>query len=83
MVKVNLPLIGVIISALPLFMNANSGAADDNITAAQIKNLMRTVATGWNDWDAKKAADCYTEDALYTEPPDRQGHAIPSEITHF
>jgi hypothetical protein len=72
MVKVILPLIVVIMSALPFFKKANSGPAADKIAAAQFKNLMRTVAAGWNEGNAKKAADCYTDDAIYTEPPDRQ-----------
>lgn len=41
-------------------------------TTRQFESLMNTVAAGWNEGDARKAADCYTEDALYTEPPDRQ-----------
>lgn len=83
MVKVNLPLIAVIISALPLFMNANSPGAADKITAAQFKNLMQTVAAGWNEGNARKAADCYTEDALYTEPPDRQVYAGRQALYEF
>ena len=83
MVKFNLPLIVVIISALPLFMNANSGASADKITAAQFKNLMRTVAAGWNEGDAKKAADCYTDDAIYTEPPDRQVYVGRQALYEF
>jgi ketosteroid isomerase-like protein len=83
MVKVNLLLIAVIISALPLFMNANSGAAADKFTSTQFKNLMRTVAAGWNEGDAKKAADCYTEDAIYTEPPDRQVYVGRQALYEF
>ena len=41
-------------------------------TTPQFEALMNTVAAGWNEGDPRKAADCYTEDALYTEPPDRQ-----------
>lgn len=42
------------------------------VTTPQFESLMNTVAAAWNEGDARKAADCYTEDALYTEPPDRQ-----------
>jgi ketosteroid isomerase-like protein len=83
MVKVNLSLIAVIISVLPLFMNANSPRAANKITAAQFKDLMRTVAAGWNEGDAKKAADCYTEDAIYTEPPDRQVYVGRQALYEF
>jgi ketosteroid isomerase-like protein len=81
--RVYLPLIAVIISALPLYMNANSGSAADKITAAQFKNLMRTVAAGWNEGNAKKSADCYTEDAIYTDPPDRQVYVGRQALYEF
>jgi SnoaL-like domain len=83
MVKVKLSLLAVIISALPISMNASSSSAADKITAAQFKNLMRTVAAGWNEGNARKAADCYTEDALYTEPPDRQVYAGRKALYEF
>ena len=34
--------------------------------------LMKSVADGWNEGDAKKASDCFTDDAVYLEPPDHQ-----------
>jgi hypothetical protein len=34
--------------------------------------VMRTVSNGWNEGNASKAADCFTDDAVYMEPPDRQ-----------
>jgi hypothetical protein len=33
---------------------------------------MQTVADGWNEGNARKAADCFSENAIYTEPPDKQ-----------
>jgi hypothetical protein len=33
------------------------------------KKLLQTVAAGWNEGNAYKAADCYTEDAIYSAPP--------------
>jgi hypothetical protein len=33
---------------------------------------METVATGWNEGNARKAADCFAQDAVYMEPPNRQ-----------
>ena len=33
---------------------------------------MRIVAEGWNEGNARKASDCFTEDAVYLEPPNRQ-----------
>ena len=42
------------------------------LQAAEFRKLMNTVAEGWNEGNAKKSAACYTEDAVYIEPPDRQ-----------
>ena len=33
---------------------------------------MRTVSDGWNEGNARKAADCFANDAVYIEPPDSQ-----------
>jgi hypothetical protein len=33
---------------------------------------MQTVARSWSAGDARTAADCFAEDAVYVEPPDRQ-----------
>jgi hypothetical protein len=36
------------------------------------EKLLYRVAEGWNEGDARKAADCFATDAVYIEPPDRQ-----------
>jgi len=33
---------------------------------------MHTVARAWSTGDPTTAADCFTDDAIYVEPPDRQ-----------
>ena len=33
---------------------------------------MQTIADGWNEGDSRKSADCFTENAVYMEPPDAQ-----------
>ena len=33
---------------------------------------MMKLAHGWNEGDARKAADCFAENAVYSEPPDKQ-----------
>jgi hypothetical protein len=38
----------------------------------QFKQLLQTVADGWNTGNPKKAADCFSHDAVYMEPPDKQ-----------
>ena len=83
MIKACLLFIAIILFASSLWANANSSSPGDKITAAQFKNLMQTVAAGWNEGDAKKAADCYTEDATYTEPPDKQVYAGRKALYEF
>lgn len=39
---------------------------------AQFGQLLNRVADGWNEGNARKAADCFSVDAIYMEPPDRQ-----------
>lgn len=46
--------------------------AGEVIRAAEFSQLMQTVADGWDENNARKAADCFTENAVYTEPPDKQ-----------
>lgn len=36
------------------------------------KKLMQTVADGWNSYDPKKSVECFTDDVIYMEPPDKQ-----------
>ena len=43
-----------------------------NIRIAEFKTLMMQLAQAWNDGDARKAADCFSENAVYSEPPDKQ-----------
>ena len=33
---------------------------------------MNTLAEAWNAGDSRRAADCFTVDAVYTEPPEKQ-----------
>jgi hypothetical protein len=40
----------------------------------EFRNLMNTIAEGWNEGDARKSADCFSEDSIYIEPPDKQVH---------
>lgn len=49
----------------------------------EFKQLMRTIADGWNEGDARKAADCFSEDAVYVEPPEKQLYNGRSELYEF
>jgi ketosteroid isomerase-like protein len=53
------------------------------ITADQFRRLMQTIADAWNEGDARKAADCFTEDARYTEPPDKQVYVGRKALYEF
>lgn len=46
--------------------------ARNELSEIEFETLMQTVAEGWNEGNARKAADCFTEQAIYTEPPDKQ-----------
>ncbi len=53
------------------------------IKTAEFKNLLQTVADGWNEGNARKAADCFTEDAIYIEPPDKQVYVGRKALFEF
>jgi ketosteroid isomerase-like protein len=42
------------------------------IGAAEFRALVQRLADGWSSGNARQAADCFTEDAVYSEPPDKQ-----------
>jgi hypothetical protein len=50
------------------------------VNAHQFVAMMETVARGWSTGDARSAADCFTADAVYVEPPDRQRYVGRGEI---
>jgi ketosteroid isomerase-like protein len=66
-------------ACLALFPAAASGP----LSAAGFRSLMETVSAGWNAGDARKAADCFTADALYLEPPDKQFYAGRPALYEF
>jgi ketosteroid isomerase-like protein len=53
------------------------------LTTDQFKALMRTVSEGWNEGNARKAADCFTEDAVYSEPPRKQFYRGRAQLYEF
>lgn len=54
-----------------------------NVTAREFEQLMQTVAAGWNEGDARKAADCFSEEAIYVEPPEKQLYHGRTELYEF
>ena len=53
------------------------------LTTTQFKTLMTTVSDGWNEGNARKAADCFTDDAVYSEPPRKQFYRGRAELYEF
>ena len=53
------------------------------IATADFEKLMQTIANGWNEGDARKAADCFSEDAIYFEPPEKQLYRGRTELYEF
>jgi hypothetical protein len=54
-----------------------------HLSAAEFEKLMQTVSEGWKEGNAKKAAECFTEDAIYTEPPDKQLYKGRDQLFKF
>jgi hypothetical protein len=54
-----------------------------NITTADFERLMQTIAEGWNGGNARRAADCFHAEAIYTEPPEKQLYHGRTELYEF
>ena len=54
-----------------------------NLTTNQFEQLMQTISDGWNEGNARKAANCFSEDAIYVEPPDAQLYHGREELYEF
>lgn len=50
---------------------ASTGACSQtgSLTRAKFEAVMRQVADGWNNNNAKLAAECFAENAIYSAPP--------------
>ena len=74
--------LGILFCLLLLFcQTANANSTD--FTSTQFQQLLQTLADAWNRGDAVKASDCFTEDAIYTEPPDKQVYKGRKELFEF
>lgn len=49
----------------------------------EFMQLMQTVADGWNEGNARKAADGFSEDVIYIEPPEKQLYHGRAELYEF
>ncbi len=58
-------------------------AAGGGLDADGFRALMERVAEGWREGNATKAVECFTEDALYEEPPRKQFHSGRANLFEF
>jgi len=54
--------------------STSDGSSDRKITNERFQSLMQTVAEGWNRGDARLAASCFDENAVYSGPPSPPHH---------
>lgn len=55
----------------------------EGLTDEGFRRLLDTVAAGWNEGEARRAADCFAEHAVYVEPPGRQIYHGREELYRF
>ncbi|MEW6084677.1 MAG: nuclear transport factor 2 family protein [Chloroflexota bacterium] len=54
-----------------------------SLSRLEFIQLLQRLADGWNSGNARQAADCFTEDALYTEPPEKQYYSGREALYKF
>jgi ketosteroid isomerase-like protein len=54
-----------------------------SLTTLEFRRLLQRVADSWNVGDARRAAECFAEDAVYSEPPDTQLYRGRAELYRF
>jgi hypothetical protein len=54
-----------------------------NLTDSEFEHLMQIIADSWNEGNASNAADCFGEDAIYAELPDKQLYHGRAELYEF
>jgi nuclear transport factor 2 (NTF2) superfamily protein len=53
------------------------------LTTSDFEQLMQATADGWNNGNARKSAECFSEDAIYVEPPNKQLYHGREELYEF
>jgi hypothetical protein len=49
-----------------------AGASGTGLSASEFEGLLQRLANAWNSGNTRAAADCFSEDAVYVEPPQKQ-----------
>ncbi len=62
---------------------SQSALISDKFDKNQFNKLLNTVAEGWNTNNARAAANCFSEDAVYIEPPNQQLYQGRKELFDF
>lgn len=63
--------------------NSRPQELNTSINSTQFKELLNKVSTGWNNNNARAAANCFSEDAVYIEPPNQQLYQGRKELFEF
>ena len=53
------------------------------MTETEFEQLMQTIADGWNEGNPHKDAVCFSMDAIYVEPPEKQLYHGRDELYEF
>ena len=62
---------------------AAAAQANSRLTMTQFIKLMERVSRGWNEGNAKMAADCFSKDAQYSAPPSSPRSGRQSLFEYF
>ena len=52
--------------------NSTTCVARDHLTSDDFAAVLKAIQEGWSEGDARKSANCFTEDAIYSSPPSRE-----------
>jgi ketosteroid isomerase-like protein len=72
--------------ALSLFLTSCAAAPQRHpqvSSVTEFEAVLHTLAEAWNDGNSRRAAECFTEDAVYTEPPDKQVYRGRNALFRF
>lgn len=82
MVRINTPYFKTVLAGIMVVClaacEAPSVIPEGEITHGDFHILLQTLADEWHAGHAQKAVDCFTEDAIYVDPPEKtinKGHA--------
>jgi hypothetical protein len=71
------------LSLLLLACGQRSQDREKHLNAAAFREMMNRLADGWSQQNTDQALACFTEDAIYIEPPDIQFYKGHSELQPY